>query len=112
MERICAGGAPPILQNWACQDCTTRRGENLQKMQNPKPCPGCGTMSEKISGCGHIHCPIPDCGVHWCYFCGKKSDEKTIYRHMSEQHGGFFDNGMMAEDDYSDDDEIMYDLYD
>ena len=94
MERVCARGVPAELENWRCGDCcvppeTQRTGDD--NVSNIKPCPGCGTMTEKICGCDHIQCT--GCGTHWCYFCGGMFPEKDIYRHMSEAHGGFFDGG-------------------
>lgn len=65
-----------------------------------KPCPGCGVMCEKTFGCGNITCPVPECYTHWCYFCGGKFEEGTIYKHISEEHGGF------GADDYDDEDDL------
>merc|ERR1712048_227053 len=33
-----------------------------------KPCPGCGILTDKISGCNHMTCPR--CGTEWCWICG------------------------------------------
>ena len=30
-------------------------------------CPGCNTLTSRISGCNHITCP---CGCEWCFVCG------------------------------------------
>jgi hypothetical protein len=70
--------------------------ESLKKV---KPCPGCGTLTEKISGCDHITCTVGGCGTHWCYFCGKGYNKNRIYDHMNLVHGGYYDGG-----DYDDDD--------
>lgn len=32
-----------------------------------RACPGCHTITSRISGCNHITCP---CGKEWCYVCG------------------------------------------
>lgn len=104
MERSCARGAPPELGNWACEEChegwdrarldEERRGAGAtveaRMVDTIKPCPKCGTMTLRISGCGHIKCSVEGCGVDWCYFCGKEYGDDEIYKHMSEEHGGFF----------------------
>ncbi|KAL2810553.1 hypothetical protein BJX63DRAFT_315234 [Aspergillus granulosus] len=107
VERDCARGQPPELRNWRCESCV----EELERVAseagtkrdlNIKPCPNCGTMTEKISGCGHITCPVDGCGTDWCYFCGE--EEEDIYNHMTNVHGGIYDNG--------DDDEVLEYDYD
>jgi hypothetical protein len=130
MERVCARGMPDDLTNWECEECVQggerariaqivrerniARGINdarriqaeieaavdAAKTKGIKPCPGCGTLTEKIGGCGHITCLVPKCGAHWCYFCGGKFSPALIYGHMSAAHSGFYD---------SDDDEYMDD---
>ena len=68
-----------------------------------KPCPGCGMLSERTSGCGHISCPVEECGVDWCYFCGGQFAEDEIYGHMEVVHGGLFggefENAMDLDED-------------
>ena len=91
MERVCARGLPPEIENWRCGDCYIPPRTRSTGDGDVKPCPGCGTMTEKIGGCDHIQCT--GCGTHWCYFCGGMFPEKDIYRHMSEAHGGFFGGG-------------------
>ncbi|CAM6111704.1 unnamed protein product [Calypogeia fissa] len=59
-------------------------------LNRSKPCPGCGTLTEKISGCDHISCPVKSCGAHWCYFCGEAFPERKIYDHLNERHGGYY----------------------
>lgn len=115
MERTCAGETTPELRRWSCEECITQhyapRGDTDQStVTSIKPCPGCGTMSEKISGCGHIYCPVPDCGAHWCYFCGKELGAGEIYKHMSWAHDGFFGDEVQTafEDDDDYDDEMIY----
>lgn len=106
MERVCARGAPDEVVDWRCEDCNVvpagagpddahKVGKNVIK-----PCPGCGTMTEKTMGCDHIQCPA--CGAHWCYFCGGDFPETEIYRHMDEAHGDWY-GGRGLEFDSDDD---------
>lgn len=92
IERVCAAGAPEELKDWSCEDCSVGNGD-----EKIKACPGCGTMTEKVSGCDHITCTVGGCGAHWCFYCGKEESESTIYSHMNEEHGGFY-GGAGAED--------------
>ena len=45
--------------------------------------------TEKEGGCDHITCPRPICGTQWCWHCGKAQSYRSIYRHMSVEHGGY-----------------------
>ncbi|KAE8149767.1 hypothetical protein BDV25DRAFT_130103 [Aspergillus avenaceus] len=102
IERSCAGGAPHEITDWVCEECSDERErqrlhqERVEEariakiLQKIKPCPGCGVLTEKIAGCGHITCPTEGCEVHWCYFCGKAFDEGRIHGHMCDVHGGIF----------------------
>ncbi|KAE8449167.1 hypothetical protein EG329_008551 [Mollisiaceae sp. DMI_Dod_QoI] len=85
VERVCAGGAPAELSGWNCDGCQDYKGGD-----RVKKCPGCGTWTEKSSGCDHITCTVTGCGAHWCFFCGKKESSGTIYAHMQKEHGGFY----------------------
>lgn len=112
MERVCARGVPDDIRNWKCDEC-----QLPVEHDRSKPCPGCGVMCEKTSGCGHITCPVSDCNTHWCYFCGKAFNNREIYKHMSMKHGGFFgpnddDNDFVYDDDddYTEDELIEEDL--
>ncbi|KAH6695548.1 hypothetical protein F5X68DRAFT_163812 [Plectosphaerella plurivora] len=96
MERVCANGAPQEVENWTCEACQPPRllpleggvvGETVARESIMRECPGCSTMTEKASGCDHITCP---CGTHWCYQCGKACSQDDIYRHMSQEHGGYY----------------------
>ncbi|CAK7222883.1 hypothetical protein SBRCBS47491_005015 [Sporothrix bragantina] len=114
-ERVCARGAPPEVENWQCNDCedaaaeaaaaaaTTAGGTSASAgpTQRYRECPGCGTMTQKISGCDHITCTVDGCGAHWCFFCGKAVPEDSIYEHMRQEHGGWY--GGIAEDYVTDD---------
>ncbi|KAL6699529.1 hypothetical protein J3F84DRAFT_392954 [Trichoderma pleuroticola] len=84
VERVCAAGAPAELTDWICEECTPYLIEGKRRIRH---CPGCGVVTEKAFGCDHITCP---CGTHWCYACGKKSNETEIYTHMQEAHGGMY----------------------
>lgn len=123
VERDCARGTPPTLQDWTCEECQeqarlarvdTDTERDIAQIKKIKPCPTCGTMTEKIAGCGHITCPVEGCGTCWCYFCGEKVPENNIYDHMAMDHGGIFERGDLG--DYSedgldefDDDDMMVD---
>jgi len=37
-----------------------------------------------------MECPAPECGAHWCFYCGEKVDPDEIYDHMSSEHGGWY----------------------
>lgn len=63
-------------------------------------------MTEKISGCGHLTCPTPSCGVHWCYYCGKGFNVDDIYNHISQARGGLFIGAYEGDDDY--DEDVIY----
>ncbi|PMD13445.1 hypothetical protein NA56DRAFT_665552 [Hyaloscypha hepaticicola] len=99
IERVCAAGAPVELKDWACDDCKDSTGQKIKK------CPGCATMTEKISGCDHITCTVPGCGAHWCFFCGEQFEEGAIYGHMSTEHGGYY-NGVEDEENEGEDEDV------
>ncbi|PLB35585.1 uncharacterized protein BDW47DRAFT_60666 [Aspergillus candidus] len=111
LERTCAREAPPARANWSCEECVDRRerqrirtdrdlaelmaetgmsSEAAERICMIKPCPQCGTMTHCVSGCGHIQCPVGECGSHWCYFCGDSFAEDIIYDHMHDVHGGIY----------------------
>ncbi|KAL2829129.1 hypothetical protein BJY01DRAFT_126335 [Aspergillus pseudoustus] len=114
VARDCARGQPPELRDWRCEICvdelaraTAGKPGAIHRDLRMKPCPKCGTMTEKISGCGHIECPVESCGAHWCYFCGK--EQHDIYHHMTSVHGGIYDHGDEEYDDYDEVPEYEYD---
>ena len=41
-------------------------------LENTKPCPKCGTGTEKNGGCNHMDCR--KCGYSWCWLCGRRCD--------------------------------------
>ena len=55
-----------------------------------QPCPSCGVISQRISGCGHMKCPIPSCLADWCWYCGMAFPVDEVYAHMNDAHGGHF----------------------
>jgi hypothetical protein len=87
LERVCARGAPPEVGHFTCEDCKSCEGSKSNTLK-VKMCPGCGVATEKTFGCNHIEC---QCGQHWCWFCGEKSTEQRIYRHMAYEHGSYYD---------------------
>jgi len=100
-ERVCARGAPRELNGFRCGGCTSP--ENLKGGRKPgrllfRKCPGCRTMTEKVSGCDHMICLIRGCHTHWCWHCGEAQSDEDIYRHMSITHGGFYGSDMDASD--------------
>jgi hypothetical protein len=84
-----------IARNWQAVEDAELRQSRLQQDRDDlgsktKPCPGCGTRTEKIGGCDHITCPVNGCGAHWCYYCGERHDDEDIYNHMYAVHGGYY----------------------
>ena len=106
LERVCAAGAPPDLQNWTCDDCRAKKSE----VRRTRDCPSCGTPTQKTGGCDHIQCTVPGCGAHWCFFCGKKSNAHEIYEHMRKEHGGYY-GGRVDEEDLPEEDWDTDDLH-
>ncbi|KAH8896608.1 hypothetical protein GQ53DRAFT_713346 [Thozetella sp. PMI_491] len=102
VARACAAGAPPALEAWSCNDCRGVGGIRAARAAKIRNCPGCGVLTEKISGCDHVECT--QCHTHWCFFCGKTA-EHNIYDHMNEEHGGWYNGG---DDEDDGDDEIEY----
>lgn len=91
MERVCAAGAPAELTHWTCPECDALAEEQGGRVRkSAKPCPKCGVMTEKESGCDHISCPVSGCGAHWCYNCGTQVEEDQIYDHMRWAHDGLW----------------------
>ena len=42
--------------------------------------------------------------MHWCFYCRAASSVDSIYKHMSDEHGGWY-NGEPYEGGYDDMDE-------
>ncbi|KAK1992021.1 dihydroxyacid dehydratase [Colletotrichum falcatum] len=94
-ERVCAEGAPE-LSGWSCDGCRGAEGAPRPRIRD---CPGCGTPTERLGGCGHITCTVPGCSAHWCFFCGEDVGLDGIYSHMSNVHGGLWgEDGDEAEE--------------
>ena len=103
LERVCARGVPPEVENWVCEQCVDEREVRAsQKHGSFRECPKCGVMTEKSYGCGHMSC---HCGAHWCWFCGEDVGYGTIYQHMDKVHGSYFDGNDEGEDE-GDEDEV------
>jgi hypothetical protein len=68
--------------------------EEERRMRNLAPCPRCKIITEKISGCGHMSCPM--CGAEWCFFCARVIPG-DLYDHMAKKHGGIFQEGLERE---------------
>jgi hypothetical protein len=102
MARVCAVGAPPAWGHWVCDHCKEKADEWVRRL---KECPSCGTLTEKTGGCNHIYCTVPGCETHWCFSCKGKFNAQTIYSHMRDAHGGFFEAGDGEEDVDEDEDD-------
>jgi hypothetical protein len=102
MARVCAVGAPPEWGHWVCDHCKEKADEWVRRL---KECPSCGTLTEKTGGCNHIYCTVPGCETHWCFSCKGKFNAQTIYSHMRDTHGGFFEAGDGEEDVDEDEDD-------
>jgi hypothetical protein len=63
-----------------------------------KNCPGCKMPTQKTYGCDHMTCPMPKCRAHWCWACGLEFSLRSIYLHMSEEHGGWYPDGDEADE--------------
>jgi hypothetical protein len=76
------------------EDCILVKNEailELPRGYRKCPNPGCGVVLSKTGGCNHITC---HCGQHFCFYCAEQSwpDDSSVYRHMSEKHGGCFND--------------------
>ena len=102
--RACAA-EPPELNHFVCDDCVIPD----TTPDDFKCCPKCEHPTILVSGCSHMTC---HCGAHWCYECGKDFTEGTIYKHMSDAHGGWFHNAAYRnnyDDGYDTDDDYYHD---
>ncbi|KAI3324435.1 hypothetical protein HD806DRAFT_495057, partial [Xylariaceae sp. AK1471] len=43
----------------------------------------------RIGGCHHMICPIPHCGIHWCYICVEGLAETEVTLHFHKEHGQY-----------------------
>jgi len=100
-ERRCAAGVTDVPEGWLCKECEEQRAsEGLVRGKEKefvvKMCPRCGVATEKVIGCDHITCP---CGAHWCFYCGQEKSAEEIYRHMAQEHGGWYNGAPWMEED-------------
>ena len=111
-EKQCGDNAEEHIsaESRICQKCEEKkekeRRERIEKLakendqkfaafakaNNTKPCPECQRETWKNGGCPHITCP---CGAHWCWICGKNSDDErpkfdgnNVYAHIGRKHPG------------------------
>ncbi|KAK0712718.1 hypothetical protein B0T26DRAFT_831837, partial [Lasiosphaeria miniovina] len=92
-ERVCwpAGDEEEEVSGWQCDDCVAWREEDDGVGAGTvRACPKCLTPTERMGGCHHIACTIPGCGADWCFECGLQFAVEDIYRHMGEEHGGWY----------------------
>ncbi|KAK3377028.1 hypothetical protein B0T24DRAFT_574141 [Lasiosphaeria ovina] len=92
-ERVCRPPGEDLegdeeVSGWQCDDCTAWREEDGPG--TVRACPKCLTPTERMGGCHHIACTIPGCGADWCFECGLQFAVEDIYRHMGEEHGGWY----------------------
>lgn len=106
VERACCDGDRlPNIDHFCCEQCEEHRRQHPQPQfgqsidtAGPKvvACPTCEVYVEKTVGCNHITC---QCGTHFCFVCGVKATEDTIYDHMAQEHGGIYDEEEEDEDE-------------
>lgn len=63
-----------------------------QKAKNEiilRRCPNssCQNIVEHIEACFHMTCK---CNTHWCFLCGEEFSKYTVYKHMTDAHGGYY----------------------
>ncbi|OQS00092.1 ariadne-like ring finger protein [Thraustotheca clavata] len=94
VERACAEEPPRNITDFHCTECLNARAERVDTtlyegtgaVGKTHECPGCGVLTEKVSGCNHITCV---CGQHWCFACGEGFDsDELVYDHMYAVHRG------------------------
>ena len=105
-ERVCCEGERlPDVDAFRCEECIAAEAARRAAVGDATPvegalrvlhCPKCDVAVEKTSGCNHITCI---CGTHWCFTCGDAFELDTIYTHMTEVHGGYYDGGEEDDDD-------------
>jgi hypothetical protein len=103
MRECAAGGQGGGLEGWSCEECedaAAAASGTADKRVRIKECPNCKTPTEKMGGCNHIECLVPDCRVHWCWECGETAPEDQIYAHMGTAHGGWYEIGQGDDDEF------------
>lgn len=70
------GGREAVLAHRGSCEMRRHRAERLQSNRELHDighgihfCPCCSTPIQKTEGCSHMHCPVPECGVHYCHGC-------------------------------------------
>lgn len=67
-------GEPTPIHRGPCRTGADQHA-SLQRVRenigglNVYPCPTCYTPIEKLSGCPHMTCTVPDCNTHFCWGC-------------------------------------------
>eukprot|EP00930_Biecheleria_cincta_P070171 TRINITY_DN57817_c0_g1_i1.p1 TRINITY_DN57817_c0_g1~~TRINITY_DN57817_c0_g1_i1.p1 ORF type:complete len:412 (-),score=32.57 TRINITY_DN57817_c0_g1_i1:60-1295(-) len=56
--------------------------QSARAMEGLWPCPGCGIVTEKVSGCNHMTCT--QCKAEWCWQCGERFESVT--QHFSSDN--------------------------
>lgn len=54
-------------------------------LKGTKPCPNCGIITEKISGCNHMTCAT--CRTHWCWICGQSFENISWHYNPGNLNG-------------------------
>ncbi|KDQ11846.1 hypothetical protein BOTBODRAFT_34936 [Botryobasidium botryosum FD-172 SS1] len=67
-------GGSPLLRFWRKPGRTSEMDKLIRKKRWMR-CPRCKTPTEKTDGCNHMTCIVPGCRAHFCYLCGKPTDE-------------------------------------
>ena len=101
VQKVCSEGMPDV-NAWECDDCKETTVQQLAEKPDvvAKECPSCGVMTQKTSGCHHITCTVCSPTTHWCWSCCKICSYNSIYRHLSQEHGGYgFDDYAGGDDD-------------
>mmetsp|Transcript_15029 Transcript_15029/g.24726 ORF Transcript_15029/g.24726 Transcript_15029/m.24726 type:complete len:289 (-) Transcript_15029:112-978(-) len=75
----------------SCEEYT-RRITKLERemadgvMADSKPCPKCGIITSKVSGCNHMTCTERTCRCDWCWVCGQEIEGGAdgVYAHYQQ----------------------------
>ena len=92
---ICSACDQEAHEGMTCQERRLHKSPAEQERlfdewvaQNGKRCPDCRSVVEKNGGCNHITCR---CGAHFCWRCERTFSPHDIYQHMTNAHGGMYD---------------------
>ena len=65
----------------SCSDYEARTAQSTatRKLleQDTKPCPNCGALTHKFTGCNHMTCS--QCRQDWCWLCGERIDVSGMF---------------------------------